>query len=271
MDIDYNQTHFNREELEPTYNILFSESNADYIGYPHVKSALDWIIVFNDLDTNNDGSWINVGDSTLFIPSMKDGVCPFKIIDIDHNEKANYLIDETRYPDLANNKWDYEEWIILRPQGATDATVSYALYFDFNSGIIPSAGDTLYIVTYNPIDSNDVYRFTADDSYIVSIEDKLITPEEFQLYQNYPNPFNPTTTIKYSIPAVGNEHVRSSTDVILKVYDILGREVATLVNEVQKPGSYEVQFDASSLTSGVYFYKLQSGSFIKSMKMILLK
>ncbi|VAX28701.1 hypothetical protein MNBD_IGNAVI01-587, partial [hydrothermal vent metagenome] len=271
MDIDYNQTHFNREELEPTYNVFFSESNADYIGNPHVKSALDWIVVFNDLDTNSDGSWKNVGDSALFVPSMQEGECPFRIIDVDNNEKANYLIDETRNLDLANKKWDFEEWIIFRPQGATDATVSYALNFNFSSGIIPGAGDTLYIITYNPIDSNDVYHFTADDSYIVSVKDEAITPKEFELYQNYPNPFNPSTTIKYSIPDVGKEH---APFVQLVVYDILGRGVATLVNKQQKPGNYEVTFDASvnrRITSGVYIYRIQAGEFVKSRKMILLK
>ncbi|MBU0474984.1 MAG: exo-alpha-sialidase [Bacteroidetes bacterium] len=93
-------------------------------------------------------------------------------------------------------------------------------------------------------------------------------PTEYSLSQNYPNPFNPSTTIKYSIP----KDVRGEKqEVRLMVYDILGREVATLVNKNQKAGIYEVQFDASNLTSGVYFYKLQSGSFMESKKMVLLK
>jgi hypothetical protein len=96
-------------------------------------------------------------------------------------------------------------------------------------------------------------------------------PTEWSLSQNYPNPFNPSTTIKYSIPTVGNRHARSSTNVILKVYDILGREVTTLVNKQQKPGNYEVKFDAGGLSSGIYFYTLKSGSLLLSKKMILLK
>ena len=172
------------------------------------------------------------------------------------------------FPDLVNDKWDHEELIILRPQGAAGATVSYALNFDFSSGIIPGAGDTLYIVTYNPIENDDVYHFTADDSYIVSVEDNMFTPEEFRLYQNYPNPFNPSTTIKYEIP----DQVRNDNVLVkLKIYDILGRKVATLVNKEQSAGGYEVQFDASHLTSGVYIYRLQSGSFVESRKMVLLK
>jgi len=93
-------------------------------------------------------------------------------------------------------------------------------------------------------------------------------PSEFSLEQNYPNPFNPSTTIKYSIP----RDVRGEKqEVRLMVYDILGREVATLVNKQQQAGNYEVNFDANNLGSGIYFYKLQSGSFIKSMKMLLIK
>ena len=89
------------------------------------------------------------------------------------------------------------------------------------------------------------------------------SPEEFSLEQNYPNPFNPSTSIKY--------RVSSNSQVSLKVYDVLGNEVATLVNEEKPAGSYEVKFDASGLTSGIYFYTLATGSFIETKKMILLK
>ena len=89
------------------------------------------------------------------------------------------------------------------------------------------------------------------------------TPDEFRLLQNFPNPFNPTTTIRYDIKAKGN--------VELKIFDLLGREITTLVNENQTPGTYEVVFDASSLPSGVYFYKLHAGDFVETRKMMLLK
>ena len=88
--------------------------------------------------------------------------------------------------------------------------------------------------------------------------------------QNYPNPFNPSTTIKYSIPVETRRGVMPQ-NVILKIYDVLGREVATLVNKQQSTGNYEVVFDASNLSSGAYFYRLQSGSFTSNKKMILLK
>lgn len=89
------------------------------------------------------------------------------------------------------------------------------------------------------------------------------TPSNFLLEQNYPNPFNPSTVIRYQLPISG--------DVTLKVYDLLGNEVATLVNEYLPTGSYEVEFNASDLSNGIYFYKLQSGSFVETKKMILLK
>ncbi|RJP62265.1 MAG: T9SS C-terminal target domain-containing protein [Ignavibacteriales bacterium] len=91
----------------------------------------------------------------------------------------------------------------------------------------------------------------------------------FALEQNYPNPFNPVTTIKYSLP-VETGHA-PSLQVTLKVFDILGKEVATLVNEEQQPGYYTISFDASKFASGVYIYQLKAGSLITSKKMILLK
>jgi len=88
-------------------------------------------------------------------------------------------------------------------------------------------------------------------------------PESFLLQQNYPNPFNPTTSISYSIKEMGL--------VTLKIFDVLGREVSVLVNEVKEPGKYNINFDASKLSSGVYIYLLNAGSFTSSKKMILTK
>ncbi|MCB0742905.1 MAG: T9SS type A sorting domain-containing protein [Ignavibacteriae bacterium] len=102
-------------------------------------------------------------------------------------------------------------------------------------------------------------------------ENNLSLPNEFTLEQNYPNPFNPSTTIKYTIPNIANTKFASSTNVELKIYDILGREIKTLVNENQKPGSYEIKFDASNLSSGIYFYSLNAGEFHQVNKMMLLK
>ena len=100
-------------------------------------------------------------------------------------------------------------------------------------------------------------------------------PMQFRLEQNYPNPFNPSTTIKYSIPVSSHPHFAKGGNtggfVTLKIYDILGREVVTLVNKKQRPGYYNVTWNANNQPSGVYFYKIQVGNFIETKKMILLR
>jgi tetratricopeptide (TPR) repeat protein len=88
-------------------------------------------------------------------------------------------------------------------------------------------------------------------------------PSEYSLFQNYPNPFNPTTTISYSIPKAGN--------VSLKIFDILGKEIITLVNENKVEGNYTLNFNASNLSSGIYIYQIRTNEFILSKKMMVLK
>ena len=98
----------------------------------------------------------------------------------------------------------------------------------------------------------------------------LTVPTGFRLDQNYPNPFNPHTTIKYSIPGI-TEYNSVIHNVTLKVFDLLGRELATLVEKNQNPGNYRIEFDGSNLKSGTYFYRLQFGEFVETKKMTLLK
>ena len=101
---------------------------------------------------------------------------------------------------------------------------------------------------------------------LASIQNSDILVSKFTLEQNYPNPFNPTTKIKYSVPSTN-----STLNITLKVYDILGNQIATLVNDEKSEGIYEIQFNASSLVSGVYYYQLRSGDFVQTRKMLLLK
>lgn len=118
------------------------------------------------------------------------------------------------------------------------------------------------------LSGNYTYRLKQTDfdgsfAYSDEVEIEISQPNVFYLGQNYPNPFNPSTNIKYSIPADGN--------VTLKIYDILGEEVSTLVNEFQQAGTFDVVFDGSNLSSGVYYYQLTSGELTSTKKMMLTK
>jgi len=98
---------------------------------------------------------------------------------------------------------------------------------------------------------------------IVGVENEITLPTEFALEQNYPNPFNPRTTFRYSIP--------QTSKVVIKIYDILGNEIATLMDEEKSVGTYELTWNAASLSSGIYFYQLKAGDYMSTKKMILLK
>jgi glucuronoarabinoxylan endo-1,4-beta-xylanase len=112
--------------------------------------------------------------------------------------------------------------------------------------------------------ANSITTFVSVDFLEVSNQrEEELVPESFELKQNYPNPFNPTTTIQYSVPEF--------TDVRLNVYDVTGRLVKTLVHQGQSAGTYTVSFNATALATGVYFYKLQAGSYIQVKRMMLIK
>ena len=102
------------------------------------------------------------------------------------------------------------------------------------------------------------------DSITVGIEGtETEIPITYSLEQNYPNPFNPRTTIHFTVP--------QNNQVALKIFDVMGKEVATLINEEKSEGNYEIEFNATNLPSGIYFYQLRAGSFNQTKKMLLLK
>jgi hypothetical protein len=133
------------------------------------------------------------------------------------------------------------------------------------------AGTSNYLSGMFFVDENNGWAVGFDGTIIHTTDGGLVgigdavaaNPAEFVLYDNYPNPFNPTTNIRFKIANPGF--------VSLKVYDVFGREVATLVNDNKSAGSYTVKFDAINLASGTYFYRLESGDFRQIKKMLLLK
>lgn len=138
---------------------------------------------------------------------------------------------------------------------------------------VEGKGTTTNITEYNYIDKiaasgKYFYRlkqidFDGSIKYSNEIEVDVTTPKEFSLYQNYPNPFNPTTTIRFALPV--------ESRVKINIYNSLGQLVETLVDKDMKSGYHEINFNASGLASGVYFYKLNSGNFVETRKMLLMK
>ena len=126
------------------------------------------------------------------------------------------------------------------------------------------------ILSYSYLNNDNswqnMYNWTytwIGNQWTTGVQREEAVPGKFELSQNYPNPFNPTTLISYQLPVASN--------VRLVVYDIIGREVAVLVNERKATGSYEVKFDASGLATGVYIYRMQAGMYVQTKKLLLLR
>ncbi len=156
----------------------------------------------------------------------------------------------------------------------------YPYYNDTTINLSNSPGDDYKpVISFYSIDTTNVAVFWTHEEngkqdiwmaktvfapILGAVTEPPQNPGNYSLEQNYPNPFNPSTIISYSVP--------STSLVTIKVYDVLGREVLTLVNENKSAGNYSVQFNASSkFPSGVYFYRMQAGSFVQTKKLILMK
>jgi hypothetical protein len=174
-----------------------------------------------------------------------------------------------------------------QPSSKSYTTMSASQYGYVNGVFIPSRGyvsvtvtntsaKVEYIRTYLPSEetplrhNKDVsYSYTIDTSgAVIGVNENNTLAEQFTLGQNYPNPFNPITKIKFSLPS---NVKRETSNVKIIIYDILGKEIATLVNETLQPGTYEVTFDASNYSSGLFFYKLETSNYSETKKMLLIK
>lgn len=194
------------------------------------------------------------GDSGKIIASSDSGKTWLqKASPVMVNWKALYLEDSSRVFVAGEGGA-----IFFTPDGgahwyrqySADSHDLYALRFtDTSHGIAVGNGGTILL--------------TGESGTVTAVALPVCRPEAFRLEQNYPNPFNPTTVVSYQLPAV--------SDVRLIVYDLLGRDVAVLVNGKQVPGRYEVRFDASGLASGVYLYRLTAGGSVQTRKMLLVR
>ncbi len=217
----------------------------------------------------------------------KDGtpwICP--LVNPPKRTKYTYSGDPE-----SNLGWNEFQGRIENCNGDTTGTVNFPsppgnrrfVLSSGSSNLVVNPGDTQTIIAAQLIargTSNlnsvtklkqlaDVAIQLYNNGFVIGVEPiSSEVPNQFELYQNYPNPFNPITKIKFSIPPVGQRH---AFDVRLVIYDILGREVTVLVNEVFKPGTYEIDWNGIHYPSGVYFYKLISGDYTETKKMVLLK
>ena len=160
-----------------------------------------------------------------------------------------------------NVGWIVGERIVKTTDGGTNWTL-----LSGNCEIIDGFNDVYFFnerVGWVVGRNGTIYKTTNGGISFIGEDKNEIIMEEYNLTQNYPNPFNPTTTIKYRIPELSL--------VTLKVYDVLGNEIAILVNEEKPAGTYEINWNGSKYPSGIYFYRLQAGSFIETKKMVLIK
>ena len=164
----------------------------------------------------------------------------------------------------------YGELTHTSPNPFHDDTVSWSFFYTAPDSLL---ADTIYSVA-NSVNLDGIPtnldQWNFGDNFVVHIFDNPVyvqnenqQPDDFILYQNYPNPFNPSTNIRFRVAEGGF--------VSLKVYDVLGNEVATLVNEQKSSGEYQLEFSAIGLPSGIYFYQLKARNFTQTIKMILLK
>lgn len=293
------------DELGNIFVTGFSSDVSTFADYATINYSADgdttWISRYNGPASNDDRASSLAVDNlgNVFVTGKSYG-----------GSITNYDYTTIKYNSLGDSVWvnrynggasdiDGASAVSVDKSGnvyVTGYSTNISTAFDYATMKYNTDGDLSWIINYTNSDfsgsSDEPFAMFVDASGIVyvtgmsaldyaaikyvpipvSVENSPRNiPNQFALEQNYPNPFNPTTKIKYTIPSVGTSLMKFLQFVQLKVYDVIGNEVATLVNEEKPAGSYEVTFDASQLSSGIYFYTLKAGSFTETKKMALMK
>ena len=224
--------------IEPAYQNLLNQANSGYVLDP-IDTPGDWHNNFSFASIHTQSPRIRQfgGGANGGMDDRFDMILISQSISDDGG--VSYVSDS--YTAYGNDGNHFNDSINAPPNTAVGQEIADAIHY---------ASDHLPLFA--------TFNFDVP----VSVETEIV-PTEFMLYQNYPNPFNPSTTINYSIPEI--------VFVSISVYDVLGNEIATLVNEEKPAGSYEINFNATNLSSGIYFQRLQAGSFVDTKKMMLMK
>jgi hypothetical protein len=221
-------------------------------------------VIWGPTDTTVAGAWRFPLDTAINTSNQRVVATPFRAWNLTDYLKTDLLVVDAN----ADLRWNVGEKILLRtpPPYRTALNNTHAeLLTTFPAGprTLPTTGDTVMVLTTRPLSRNDLFRFTAARSAIVGVTERPSVPGEFALYQNYPNPFNPATMIRWQLSGPGR--------VKLMVFDLLGREVATLVDEPMDQGVHAVPFDGGMLASGVYVYRLEAGTDVAVRRMVLIR
>ena len=241
-----------------------------------IKHApIDIIVEFGSMELTVNGDYVAPLDSAgTSNPTSKTVRTPFKISILNDTASVQVLIRDSPW-DGKVNRWDLgEEIIVLTPPPYRNVLTNshIGIIFKRNGDEIPDIppGRRYVARTTRPFTDSDLFEFTAESTYgpPTGSPRTIQTPLRFYLEQNFPNPFNPVTTIGFSIPQEGQTTVM--------IYDIMGREVRTLVNERLDADSYHIQWNGMNnfsqpVSSGIYFVRLLSGTFVSTKKMILMK
>ncbi|MDR3665999.1 MAG: PQQ-binding-like beta-propeller repeat protein [Ignavibacteriaceae bacterium] len=242
------------------------------------NGTMDWQYPVEAIEDGSSPSMDINGNIVFFCPISIGQAYKGQIVSLDHNgnKKWSTTLEGDWFHNFVSIGLVCDAEGKIYGGGSTPGGNFYCLdsngvvLWTYTSGIFeydscPAIGSdgTLYIGYHNDGSVFCTQNLIAIKDSVTSINDAVENIKEFQLQQNYPNPFNPTTLIKYQIPKSGL--------VSLKIYDILGNEVVTLVNENKEQGFYTVTFDASKLSSGVYIYQLKSNDYSASKKMVLVK
>jgi hypothetical protein len=249
---------------DSTGNLYFHEYNNSYYSdfvYRSTDNGLSWTYLFSStiwgFSCNKSGLILISG---LHYTSPGFYYYTFRSTDYGNNWD---VINEIPYISLAvTNEGNAYGYILA--YGMQFSSDSGETWIDYNAGLPSGDIRALVIDTSGYLfagTSDGVYRTVSQVTSLESGDGEL--PTECFLSQNYPNPFNPSTNIKFRVADFGF--------VSLKVYDILGREIATLVNEEKPAGEYQVDFNSANLPSGIYFYRLKAGGFVQTKKFILMK
>jgi hypothetical protein len=248
--------------LSPTVNLV------SFIGRPSVgvfvPVPIDLKITFTSLDVTADGRWRIPGDTVQATTGGTSVVCPFRITNLTDTTSIAYIVRDNG----TKGRWDFgDEIIVLTPLPYKKASYNTMMGIKFyppanpGEGIILNDGDSYIAKTRKPFLAGDVYEFSTQGNFVAAgVEQAGQIPLTYALEQNFPNPFNPSTTIRFSVPKQANVRVQ--------IFDVIGREIDRVVDARMAAGSHEVQWDASALSSGVYFIRMTAASVDGSMHFV---